>query len=264
MRTIASRDGTTIAYEVLGSGHPVILVNGALAGREAGSELAKLLAQHATVYRYDRRGRGDSGDTRPPALAREIEDIAALVAQDGGVADLVGFSSGAALALEAAGALGPTIRKLAIYEAPYDEAPGAADAWKTYRKEQADLLAAGRPADAVVHHLRFVGMPDAALAKLQSSPAWAGMVAMATTLPYDVAAVGDDRSVPIARAARIRARTLVMDGGASHEAMPFMHVSAGRIAQAIPGAGRHTIAGQGHNVAPEVMAPVLIRFLTAP
>src|SRR5688572_14985380 len=123
MRTVASRDGTMIAYEVLGSGPPVILVNGALADRKAGAELAGLLAQHATVYRYDRRGRGDSGDTKSHALAREreVEDIAALVTKAGGVADLVGFSSGAALALEAASALDTKIRRLAVYEAPYDE-----------------------------------------------------------------------------------------------------------------------------------------------
>jgi pimeloyl-ACP methyl ester carboxylesterase len=263
MRTVASRDGTMIAYEVLGSGPPVILVNGALAGREAGAELAGLLARHATVYRYDRRGRGDSGDSRPHALVREVEDIAALVAQAGGVADLVGFSSGAALALEAASALGTKIRRLAIYEAPYDEAAGAADKWKTYRTEQADLLAAGRRSDAVVHHLRFVGMPDAALAEMRSSPAWEGMVAMAPALPYDAAALGDDRSVPVARLARIQAKVLVMDGGASRETMPFMRASAERIAQAIPDARRSTIAGQGHNVRAEAIAPVLIGFLTA-
>ena len=262
MRTVASRDRTMIAFEVQGDGPPVILVNGALAGREAGAELAGLLAQHARVYRYDRRGRGDSGDTKPYVLAREIEDIAALVADAGGVADLVGFSSGAALALEAASALGTKIRRLAVYEAPYDDTAGAAGKWKSYQAEQADLLAAGRPSDAVIHHLRFVGMPDAVLAQMQSSPTWAGMVAMAPTLPYDVAAVGEDRSVPVARVARIHAKALIVDGGANHEAMPFMRTSADRIAEAIPGARRRTIAGQHHNVSPEAIAPVLIGFLT--
>jgi pimeloyl-ACP methyl ester carboxylesterase len=264
MRTVTSRDGTRIAYDRVGNGPPVILVNGALAGRAAGAELAKLLAERFTVYTFDRRGRGDSGDTRPYALGREIEDIAALIAEAGGTAHLVGFSSGAALALETASALGPQVAKLAIYEAPYDEAAGAAGRWKTYRAEQAALLAAGRRGDAVLHHLRFVGMPDAAVAELQASPAWAGMEAMAPTLPYDVAAIGDDRSVPVARAGRIRAKALVLDGGASREAMPFMRASADRIAQAIPEARRRTIEGQGHNVAPQAIAPVLIDFFSAP
>jgi pimeloyl-ACP methyl ester carboxylesterase len=263
VQTVISRDGTKIAYEKMGSGPPVILVNGALSDRAASSNLARLLAERFTAYSYDRRGRGDSGDTQPYAVAREIEDIEALIEQAGGAAYLVGFSSGAALALEAASALGPKISKLAVYEAPYDEAAGAADKWKSYRAEQADLLAAGRRGDAVLHHMKFVGVPDAAVAEMKATPAWAGMEALAATLPYDVAIVGNDRSVPVERAARVHAEALVMDGGASRETMPFMRTSADRIAQAIPKAQRRTIDGQGHNVSPEAIAPVLIEFFSA-
>jgi pimeloyl-ACP methyl ester carboxylesterase len=175
---------------------------------------------------------------------------------------LVGFSSGAALALEAASALGPKVVKLALYEAPYDQSAGAGGKWKAYRTEQADLLAAGKRGEAVLHHMKFVGIPDAAVAQMKASPAWAGMKAMAPTLPYDVAALGDDRSVPVERAAKVRADTLVMDGGASHETMPFMAVSADTIAGAIPKARRRTLDGQAHNASPEAIAPVLIEFLS--
>jgi pimeloyl-ACP methyl ester carboxylesterase len=262
MHTVTSRDGTKIAYDTQGSGPPVILVNGALAGREAGSDIAKLLAGRFTVYSYDRRGRGDSGDTQPFAVEREIEDIAALIEAAGGTAHLAGFSSGAALALEAASALGPKVDKLALYEAPYDGSAGAADKWKTYRAEQADLLAEGRRGEAVLHHMKFVGIPDAAIAEMKTTPAWAGMEAMAQTLPYDVAAIGDDRSVPVERAAKVLAKVLVMDGGASREAMPFMGVSADTIAQAIPNARRSTLDGQGHNARPDAVAPVLVAFFS--
>jgi pimeloyl-ACP methyl ester carboxylesterase len=263
MQTVTSGDGTRIAYDKLGDGPPVVLINGALAGRADSSDLAKLLAQHFTVYSYDRRGRGDSGDTKPYAVEREIEDIEALIDESGEAANLVGFSSGAALALEAASALGPKIRKLAVYEAPYDEAEGVAAKWKRYKAEQADLLAAGRRGDAVLHHLKFVGIPDGTVAEMQASPAWAGMEAMAPTLAYDAAVVGDDRSVPVKRAAQIRTDALVMDGGASRETMPFMRVTADRIAQAIPNAQRRTIEGQGHNASPAAVAPVLIEFFSA-
>jgi pimeloyl-ACP methyl ester carboxylesterase len=261
--TVISRDGTKIAYDKRGSGPPVILVNGALSDRAASSALAGLMATSFTAYSYDRRGRGDSGDTPPYALEREIEDLEALIEQAGGSAYLVGFSSGAALALQTASALGSKITKLAIYEAPYDDAAGAADNWKRYKAEQADLLAAGRRGDAVLHHMRFVGVPDAAVAEMKASPAWAGMEALAATLRYDVAVVGHDRSVPVQRAAQVLAQALVIDGGASRKTMPFMRASADKIAQAIPNAQRRTIDGQGHNVSPAAIAPVLIEFFSA-
>lgn len=262
MSHVTSKDGIRIAYERTGNGPPVILVNGALAARAAGAEIAKRLSQQFTVYTYDRRGRGDSGDDTSFAVEREIDDIAALIEASGGTASLVGFSSGAALALEAASALGAKVSKLAIYEAPYDDADASATAWKRYRAEQGELLAAGRGADAVRHHLKFVGMPDAALAQLEASPAWAGMEAMAATLPHDVSAIGDDRSVPVERAKKIQAKTLVMDGGANHDTMPFMRASADRIAGAIPGAQRRTLEGQSHNVSTDAVVPVLLEFLS--
>ena len=261
-QTVTSRDGTKIAFEKRGEGPPLILINGALADRAAGSDLAAILSKHFTVYIFDRRGRGSSGDTQPYAVQREVEDIAALVDHAGGTARLVGFSSGAALALEAASALGAKITSLALYEAPYDDAAGVADKWKSYRAEQAELLAEGRRADAVLHHLKYVGVPDAMIAQMQASPAWAQMESMAHTLPYDATVVGADRSVPVERAASINSKVLVMDGGASRKVMPFMQATADTIARAIPGAQRHTVEGQGHNVSADAIAPILIEFLS--
>jgi pimeloyl-ACP methyl ester carboxylesterase len=263
MQTVTSSDGTKIAYEKVGSGPPVILVNGALSGRKAGSKIATLLAPHFTVYTYDRRGRGESGDTKPYAVEREIEDIAALIDVAGGAVSLAGFSSGAALSLEAASALGPKVGKLVVYEAPYDDAENVPAEWKAYKAEQAALLAAGRRGEAVEHHLKYVGAPEAAIAEMKASPAWAEMEAMAQALPYDAAVVGEDRSVPVERVARIKAEALVMDGGASREAMPFMRTTADKIAKAIPKARRHTLEGQAHNASAEAISPVLVEFLSA-
>ena len=264
MQTVKSKDGTVISYERRGSGPPVILVNGALSAREASVPIAELLADQFEVYAYDRRGRGGSGDsghTERLGPEREIDDLEALIDEAGGRAYVVGFSSGAALALEAASALGPKIGKLVLYEPPYDESEGAADEWTRYAAEQRNLLAAGRNADAVVHHLHFVGLPEQAIAQIKASPTWAGMESMAPTLPYDVAAIGRRRSIPIERAAKISASTLVMDGGDNRELMPFMRASADKIAKAIPNASRSTLEGQGHNPAPAAFAPVALDFL---
>src|SRR5439155_15896087 len=119
MHTVTSADGTAIAYDRMGDGPTtVILVTGAMVARNDNARLAELLSKHVTVINYDRRGRGDSGDTAPGGLAREIEDLAALIAAAGGSACLYGISSGGALVLEAA-ASGLPVRKLAVYEIPY-------------------------------------------------------------------------------------------------------------------------------------------------
>ncbi len=149
MRTVISKDGTIIAFDRLGMGPALILVGGALEQRAMDSEtaqLAPMLSEHFIVFHYDRRGRGDSTDTQPYAVEREIEDIAALITEAGGSACVFGISSGAALALEAAIKLGDKVKKLAMYEAPYNDDEAARLAWKTYRKQLADVLARGRPA----------------------------------------------------------------------------------------------------------------------
>src|SRR5438067_5916647 len=137
MNTLKSKDGTTIAFDKEGGGPAVILVDGAMTSRSDGSkpELARLLAEHLTVYTYDRRGRGDSADTKPYAVEREIEDIDALISEAGGSASLYGHSSGGALALEATAQLGKKVTKLALYEVPYNEDPEAKRAWKEYIKQ---------------------------------------------------------------------------------------------------------------------------------
>src|SRR5437660_12897790 len=118
MKKVQSADGTTIAFDQLGKGPAIILVGGALEQRAMDSEtaqLAPLLAQHFTVFHYDRRGRGDSSDTQPYAVEREIEDIDAFITEAGGSAFVLGISSGSALAMEAANRLGDTDKNRASY-----------------------------------------------------------------------------------------------------------------------------------------------------
>jgi pimeloyl-ACP methyl ester carboxylesterase len=259
---VTSRDGTRIAFDRWGKGPALIVVNGALADRSAGAELAQLLADRFTVYSYDRRGRGDTANTKPYSVEREIEDIEALIDNAGGTAYLYGKSSGASLALQAAAALGDKVRKLAIYEAPYNEATGAAKEWREFRVKLDGLLAADRRAEAVTLFLKFSGAPDEALAKMQTSPAWERMVAMAPTLATDIAVLGEDRSVPVGVAGRVKAATLVMDGGASLEPLPFMRPTADKLGKTIPGARRRVVEGQSHDVSPKVLAPILVNFFS--
>ena len=146
MNTLRSHDGTTIAYGKQGDGPALIVVDGALTVHSSGSgsELAKLLAPHFTVYGFDRRGRGESGDTLPYAVDREIEDIEALIDRAGGPVFLYGHSSGGPLAMRAAIRLGRKVSKIAMYEPPYNNDPGAQEPWSQYLSQLKQALAEGR------------------------------------------------------------------------------------------------------------------------
>jgi pimeloyl-ACP methyl ester carboxylesterase len=264
MRIVTSKDGTTIAFDQSGEGPMIMLVDGALQYRafdQGMAQLADLLAQHFTVIHYDRRGRGDSTDTQPYAVEREIEDIEALIDEAGGSAFLYGISSGAALALEAAIKLGDKVKKLALYEAPYNDDDNARQAWKEYRLQLKELVAAGRAGDAVGLFMMLVGMPADQLDGMHQHPMWPLWEAIGLTLAYDAAAMGEDGSVPTERATNIAVPTLIMNGGASE--WSFMHITAVALANAIPTAQHRTLEGQTHEVAAEALAPVLIEFFKA-
>ena len=263
MNTLSSHDGTTIAYDKQGEGPALILVDGALTVHSSGSgaELATLLATHFTVYGFDRRGRGESGDTLPYAVDREIEDIEALIDRAGGSVFLYGHSSGGPLAMKAAIRLGRKVSKLAMYEPPYNDDPGAQESWSQYLRQLGEALAEDRRGDAVALFLRFVGTPAEQVARLRRAPFWPGMKAVAPTLAYDHAAIlGEPWSVPTGLAARVSAPALVMAGDAS---LPFMPDAARVLSQAIPQGQLRTLRGQTHEVHPGVLAPVLVEFFTS-
>lgn len=259
-RTVTSRDGTTIAYDQQGDGPAVILVAGALCARLSwsGPQLARRLAPQFTVYNYDRRGRGDSGDTQPYAVAREIEDLDALITAAGGSASLYGHSSGAALALEAAAALGAKVTKVALYDAPYHEDAESRSAWNTYIGRLAEALATGRRGDAIALFMEYVGTPHEQVAGMRHAPFWPAMEAIAPTLAYDhIALLGQDCGVPDDRAATVQVPALVMYGGASH---PVMQAAARVLGRALPQAHLRALDGQTHDVQNEALAPVLETF----
>ena len=261
MKTVKSKDGTTIAFDQSGKGPVVIFVDGALQYRafdQGMAQLADLLSTHFMVIHYDRRGRGDSTDTQPYALEREIEDIEALIDNAGGSASLYGISSGAALAMEAAIKLKDKVEKLAMYEPPYNDDDAARQSWKSYTKQLGELLAEDRKGDAVGLFMMLVGATADQVDEVRKTPMWPLWESIAPTLAYDhIAALGEDASVPSERAARIVVPTLVMNGS---ESFPFMHVTAMTLAKAIPNAQHRTLQGQTHEVESEALAPVLIEF----
>lgn len=254
---VESADGTVIAFRRTGRGRPVVLVGGAFGTMETSAPLAALLAHRFSVVSYDRRGRGASGDTAPYAVAREVDDIAALLAAAGGTASAVGVSSGGALVLEAAAA-GLPFESLAVYEPPYRASEAELRGRPAFRRRLAALLAEDRREEAIGHALSVVGVTAADIAELRGTDAWPGLLALAPTLAYDDAVQGDGR-VPVERLARVAVRSAVIDGGASPA--PWRD-GAAAVARALPRGRHRTLTGQNHHVAPQVLAPALEAFLT--
>jgi pimeloyl-ACP methyl ester carboxylesterase len=263
MPSVTSKDGTAIGYDAIGQGPAVVVVDGATGyrgGVGGNSEIAQLLAPHFTVYHYDRRGRGESGDVQPFAVRREVEDIEALIDAAGGAAYLYGTSSGGALALEAALGLPGKVQKLAIYEVPYDDSETGIQAWHGYRAKLEELIAVDDRDGAIALFMQFVGVPDDMIAGMRQSPMWVSLKAVAPTLQYDAAALGVDRTVPTERAATLTIPTLIMDGGANEAILPFMRATAEALTRAIPRAEHQILPEQTHNVDSKVVAPVLAAF----
>ncbi|HEY4244249.1 MAG TPA: alpha/beta fold hydrolase [Kofleriaceae bacterium] len=266
MTTARSADGTPIAYDVRGSGPRLVLVDGAFCHRAFGPtpKLAPVLAARFTVVAYDRRGRNESGDTKPYAVAREVEDLAAVLAATGGPAFVFGQSSGAVLAVRAAAA-GVPITKLALYEPPLvvegAPPPAPVDRWGDVDA----LVAADQRGDAVKAFMRMVGVPGFVLPIMRVMPGvWSKLTAAAHTLPYDHAVLGDigtTKPLPadlVAALAAVAVPTLVAVGG---KGAPWMRHAVDLVAGAIRGATKRELPGQRHDADPKVIAAALADFL---
>ena len=259
-RTVTSRDGTTIAYDQAGTGPAVILITGAL-GNRFGEGLVAPLSEHFTVIDYSRRGRGDSGDTFPYAVAREIEDLEALIDAVGGTAHLYGISSGAALALETASTLPAKVTKLALYEPPFITDGSRPPLPGDYVPHLNELIAAGRRGDAVEYFLtEAIRLPQEWLAGMKQAPMWPGLEQVAHTIAYDGTIMGDTMSgkpLPTDRWTTATMPTLVMNGTLSES---FFNTTASSLATLLPNAQHRPIPNQDHNISPDALAPILIDF----
>lgn len=253
METVTSADGTTLAYDRTGDGPPIVLVGGATSDRAGATPLAAELVSWFTVFAFDRRGRGSSGDTTPYAVRREVEDVEAMVAATGERAYVFGMSSGAGLSLEAAAA-GVRIERLALYEPPFMVDGPPAD----MATPLAALIAEGRRGDAVEYFFaNGPGMTAEQIAGIRRSPEWPRFERVAHTLVYDSTIMGDS-TLLTERVPTVAVPTLVVDGG---DSPPSMRRAARAVADAVPDAKHRTLPGQTHAYDPAVLAPVLAEFL---
>jgi len=260
METVRSADGTEIAFDRWGAGPTLVLTGGALSDRRAAVPIAELLGERFTVIAFDRRGRGDSGDTLPYAVEREIEDIEALFAAVGGSAVLFGHSSGAVLSLRAALA-GLPIPRLALYEPPFIVDRSRPPLPDGYVERLEELVAKDRPGDAVEYFMTVgVAAPARVVEQMRTSAMWPSLEAIAHTIAYDARIMGDDmRGEPLGREwSRVTEPALVMDGGASPA---WQRTSARALAEVLPNAEYVELEGQDHGPTPDGLAPLLIEFL---
>ena len=253
-----SRDGTKIAFDRLGAGPSVVIASGMFCARPATQPLAEQLAERFTVFNYDRRGRGESDDTAPYAVAREVDDLAALVAEAGGTASVYGHSSGAGLALHAA-AQGVPIARLVLHEPPWgdDDEQSRRDA-RALADDVSAAIADDRRADAIKRFMRDTGMPADMLEGMSREP---GMQAIAPTMVYDLEVMGDftGGSIPAAVVRAVDVPTLVVAGGASPD---FFRDTAERLVALMHDATLAVLDGCDHSAPAEVVAPVVAEFFT--
>jgi len=257
MPETTSTDGTTIAYDQVGSGPAVLLLHGGPMTRQANAGLAVILAEHFTVYTYDRRGRGGSAGTVEDGVDAEFEDLATMLQTAGGSAHLYGSSGAAIIALQAA-ARGLPITTLAVWEPPYSASPDGPRPPADWGRRIADLIAEDRRGDAVAYWMTSViGMPAEMVAGMRHAPFWAGMESEAHGLVADHALIGDFSFDPATLQA-VKIPTLVMDGGPA--AAPPLAAAAAEVAATVPRASRQSLDGQPHNVADDAMAAALTAY----
>jgi pimeloyl-ACP methyl ester carboxylesterase len=273
--TVISADGTVIVVDRSGEGPAVVLVQGALMGRAdpVMSGIAAGLSRWFTVFSYDRRGRGDSGDTRPYAVEREAEDLDAVIAVAGGSAAVFGGSSGAGLAARAAAraatrtparaaaraaARTPAVTRLALWEPPYHVDDTAPQLPPDFAAQLDGLVSAGRRAEAV--ELFLVRAAEASpedVAEMRGQPFWPAMQASAQSLAYEAFVMGPDNALPADLLGGITQPTLVLNGG---DSPAWMRRAGEAVADAIPGAVHRVLEGQAHYVAPGAIVPELLEF----
>jgi pimeloyl-ACP methyl ester carboxylesterase len=267
MKTVTSKDGTTIAFDQIGNGPVVILVDSALADRSICVKLAKLLAEEFTVINYDRRGRGESGDIQPYTVEREVEDIEALVDNAGGSAFVFGSSTGAVLALEAASKLPAKVKKQVLYEPPFivddSRPPMSAD----FVEQVKDLLARDKRSDALrLFFSKAMGIPGIFITLMRFMPSWSKSKSVAHTLPYDLMIMSDTqrgKPLPVDRWVTAKAPTLVLTGGKSET---FFHKGADALVKVLPDAQHRILKDQHHGSAvmsPNVIASEMAGFFKA-
>jgi pimeloyl-ACP methyl ester carboxylesterase len=258
MKTTHSKDGTPLAYDIYGEGTPLIFITGATCFRNFEPVLhdATIFAKAFTVYNYDRRGRGDSGDTLPYAPKREVEDIEAMIDAAGGKAVLYGHSSGAILALEAALQLGDKVEKLVLYDPAHADNEDEGHDFRAFSQTLKEMVESGKHGEAISLFLETIGMPKEMIEGMPHSAQWETITALAPTLVYDTLLASD--LPPLERAAHLATPTLLIVG---ENSPPSLHAVATQLNGALPNVTYKLLEGQDHVADPESLLPILTDFL---
>lgn len=261
MPSATSADGTSIAYDIAGDGPPLVYVTGACCFRRFRPVVADaaVFATRFRVITYDRRGRGDSGDTGPWSLDREVEDLEAMIDALGGEAFVYGHSSGAVLALHAADRLPGKVLGAALYDAPWVPEVAGREEYAVLRADVEERLASGRRAGALRRFLSGIGMPKAFVALLPLAPGWRAMTALAPTLRYDLALTADLPPTEVAGRVQVPVHVLV-----GEKSPPEVHEVARILARALPDGSVTTLPGQDHLVSGKAVLPELVARLRLP
>ncbi len=257
LKKVISRDGTEIAYEIIGSGEPLIVAGGALSDHSAAAELSKVLSKYFSVISYDRRGRGESGDSFIYEPLREIEDIEALARLFEEEVFLYGHSSGAALVLRACTYYGDLVKGAILYEPPFNS---DAKATEFFVKSKEDLkkLILNKDADAAVSHfLSFIGLPEVKIAESKNSLEWEKMLKIYHTLEYEMEILGKNGEIPVSLARKINIPTLILYG---EKSLDSLAATAIKLSELIPDSVLKSFQGQYHNPHPEILGKEIIDF----
>ncbi|XDD53641.1 alpha/beta fold hydrolase [Leptospira sp. WS4.C2] len=254
---VISRDGTVIAFEKKGSGPPLIFISGAICHRKFQPIIddAKILSKAFTVYNYDRRGRGDSGDTETYSVRSEIEDIEALIDSAGGSAYIYGHSSGAILAMEAALVIPNKVKKIYIYDPPYVSNEKEYKEYQMTKERIKTLLAKGKNSKAISEFLVSIGMPRIFTFFLPLTPGWKRTVQLAPTLLYDITLT--ENPAPVKRLAKIKVPICVAYGEESPKELKLV---SSLLNQTIQSSELQGFPKQDHMVDTKILLPKMIQY----
>lgn len=254
MEYVTSADGARIAYERSGFGPPLVLVHGSINDYNIWGAVAPAFRERFTVIAVDRRGRGESGPPRDHELARQFEDVAAVIDAAGEPVDLIGHSYGAHCALGAAAILPGRVKHLVLYEPP---TPDRKRLDVALDFEQMD------PGDAVAQFLvKGTGMKPEDVVALRATPFWTYLAGFSATMPPEGRALLNSR-FDASRFAALTMPALFLVGSQTKDQLGEV---LRQLTPHMPQARWHEFEGHGHGAiltAPKLFSDIVIEFLTA-
>lgn len=262
MDMVHSADGTSIAYARSGTGPPLLLVHGITGDHRRWAAVLPALESHFTIYAMDRRGRGRSGDAGAYSLSAEAEDIVAVIGAIGSSTALLGYSSEAICALEAATRTA-LVRQLVLFEPPIAIPPGRPMTPPAVLDQMGAQVAAGDHEGATLTFLRdVVRLPEAAITHARQDPSWPTRIATAPGTEREMRAV-EGYLFASERFAALAIPTLLLMGSTT---APHQRAAIDALAATLSNHQVRVLEGHGHmapDTAPDLFVRAVVEFLTA-